>query len=95
MDVTGNPLTILAADVATTAVIVWLGNVHIWEISFSEYLSSAATCQINNLNNKEIWFGQGAADLETVRSGHLGNINGGLKIPAGGITAGKVRIYIK
>ncbi len=32
MDITGNPLLITAADVAGVAVILWTGNIHIWEI---------------------------------------------------------------
>lgn len=82
---------------AGVAVIVWVGNVHIWEIAFSEYAANTDSCTIQNLNGKAIWFGRAPAtgDLETVRSGHLGTINGGLKIPLAGITAGKVRIFIK
>ncbi len=94
MDITGNPLIILASDVVGVAVIVWTGNIHIWEISFSEYSSASNSCELTRTNGKELWFGQGAADLETVRSGHLGNVNG-IKIPANGITGGVVRIYHK
>lgn len=94
MDITGNPLIILAADVATVAVVVWTGNIHIWEISFSEYLAAGNSCLLNRLNGKELWFGQGAADLETVRSGHLGTVYG-IKVPAAGITNGVVRVYFK
>lgn len=95
MDITGNPLVITATDVASVAVIIWTGCVHIWEVAFSEYATQAASCSLRNLNGKEIWFGQGAADLETVRSGHLGTINGGLKVLAVGITNGTMRIYMK
>ena len=34
MDITGNPLIIFASDVVGVAVIVWTGNIHIWEIWF-------------------------------------------------------------
>lgn len=95
MDITGNPLLINAADVAGVAVVVWVGNVHIWEISFGDYLTQAAFCIIENLNGKQIWYTSGEADVATIRSGHVGTINGGIKIPAGGISAGTVRIFIK
>jgi len=95
VDITGNPLLVTATDVASVAVVVWTGDIHIWEISFGEYATAAATCSIRNLNGKEIWFGQGASDLETVRSGHVGTVNGGLKVLVAGITNGTVRIFFK
>lgn len=97
MDITGNPLLINAADVASVGVIVWTGNLHIWEISFSNYAAATDSCSILNLNGKVIWFGHAplTGDAETVRSGHLGTINGGIKIGVGGITSGTVRIFIK
>lgn len=94
MDITGNPLIILAADVATVPVIVWTGDIHIWEISFSEYVAQGNSCLLQRLNGKELWYGSGAADLETVRSGHVGTVQG-IRVPVLGITSGEVRIYFK
>ena len=93
-DITTNPWTIAAADVVTDQVI-WKGNVHILQIEMQGYALDTDVCTIKNLAGKIIWQGNGAADLQTVRSGHLGNIIDGVKITAGGITAGFVRIYIK
>jgi hypothetical protein len=95
VDITGNPLIILAADVATVAVIVWTGDIHIWEISFGGYTAQASSCLIENLNGKQIWYTSGEADIATIRSGHVGTVNGGIKIPAVGITSGTVRIFFK
>ncbi len=55
------------------------------------------TTQLLNLNGKVIWAGHAPAtgDLETQRSGHIGNINGGLKVALGGITSGTMRIFFK
>jgi hypothetical protein len=96
-DVTGNPLTVHAADVATVAVVLWQGNIHIWEIAFSEYAANTDNATLLDLNGKVVWYGHAplTGDLETVRSGHVGNINNGLKVAIGGITSGTMRIYFK
>jgi len=93
-DITTNPWTIAAADVAA-AQIIWRGNVHILNIEMQGYAADTDVCTVLNLAGKVIWQGNGASDLETVRSGHIGNIIDGVKFGAGGITAGFVRIYIK
>lgn len=95
MDISTNPLTIDAADVAVVGVTVWLGNVHILQVEFQGYINDNDTCDVLNLAGKTFWHGNGASDLETVRSGHSGWCMGGIKIPVGGITNGTVRIYIK
>jgi len=95
MDVSTNPLRIDAADVVAAGVTVWTGNVHVLQIEFENYIADADTCQIQNAAGKQFWNGNGAADLETVRSGHIGWAMGGLKIPIAGITNGSVFIYIK
>ncbi len=64
MDVTGNPLIILASDVAgltsaspntitisgTTYLIVWKGNAHVYQVEFMQYASTASTCNIDRYN---------------------------------------------
>lgn len=94
IDVTTNPWTIAAADVVA-AQTVWKGNVHILNIEMEGYAADTDTCVILNLAGQVIWQGNGAADLQTLRSGHIGNVIGGVKFGAGSITAGFVRIYIK
>jgi len=107
MDITGNPWIILAADVAPGApllvsngsggfmLIVWKGAAHIFQVEMMEYTSDSDTCDINKLNQKDFWDGNGAQDLETVRSGNLGWTNDGITIPQGGIISGIVKIYHK
>lgn len=94
-DLTGNPLIIDAADVAAAPLTVWKGAVHVAQIEFSEYAADGDTCIINKLNGKEFWTGNGAADLQPVRSGNLQWSNDGLVIPQLGIKNGRVKIYIK
>jgi hypothetical protein len=95
MDISTNPLRIDAADVLAAGVTVWTGNVHVLQIEFADYIADADTCAVQNFAGKVFWHGNGAADLETVRSGHIGTAMGGLKIPVGGISNGSVYIYIK
>lgn len=94
MDLTQNPLRVDAADVAAVAVVAWVGNIHVLQIEFQGYLADADTCDVLNTAGKNIWHGDGAADKETVRSGHIGTING-LKFGVGSITNGSVKIYYK
>jgi hypothetical protein len=94
MDITGNPLVIDAADVAAVAVIVWTGNIHIYDIEFMGYTADADTCVLTRGNGKPLWQENGASDLKTLRSGHIGTVNG-VKIAIGGITSGSVKIYFK
>ena len=97
MDITSNPLVVTAVDVAAGPVVVWIGCVHILELSFSEYAAATDSATLLDNNNKVVWFGHApiTGDLETLRSGHLGNSNNGLKVAQGGITSGKLRIYKK
>jgi hypothetical protein len=95
MDISSNPLRIDAADVVASPVTAWLGNVHVLQVEFADYIADADTCIINNKAGKTFWHGNGAADLQTVRSGHVGTCMGGIVIPTGGITNGSVYIYIK
>ncbi len=92
MDNTSNPWTIDAADVVASDLEVWVGEAHIYQVEFQDYTSDADTCTVNQNNGKIFWFGNGAADLQTVRSGNAGFANG-ITIPMGGITNGSVRIY--
>jgi len=95
MDITGNPWIIDAADVAAVAVTVWRGAARIYQVEFMKYIADTDTCVINRFNGKDFWDGNGAADLETVRSGNVGWTNDGITIPVGGITNGTVKIYHK
>lgn len=94
-DVSTNPITISAADVAAGAVILWTGNVEVLQVEMEQYTADTDTVILQLLNGKPFWNGNGAADLQTVRSGRLGWAMGGLKVPQGGITNGNMRIYIR
>jgi hypothetical protein len=95
MDISTNPLRIDSADVIAGPVVVWTGNVHVLQVEFQGYIADADTCVIQNIAGKQFWMGNGAVDLETVRSGHIGWCMGGIKIPQAGISNGSVFIYIK
>lgn len=95
MDVSTNPLTINAADVAAGPVLVWTGNVHILQVEFQGYLADGDTCDVLNFANKVFCHLDGAADKQTVRSGHVGWCMGGIRVGTLGITNGSCRIYIK
>lgn len=94
VDNTSNPWTVAAADVVAGPVILWVGQVHVFQVEFQAYTGDTDTCVINQANGKIFWFGNGAADLQTVRSGGIGWANG-ITIPQNGITNGFVRIYHK
>jgi hypothetical protein len=72
--------------------VVWRGRAHIYQVEFQFYAADTDICTIDQYNTKIFWYGNGASDLETVRSGNLGWCNG-LLIPNSGITNGYVRIY--
>jgi hypothetical protein len=93
-DNTSNPWTVAAADVAAGPVILWAGQAHIYQVEFQAYAGDTDECTINQTNGKIFWYGNGAADRQTVRSGGVGWANG-IVIPINGITSGFVRIYHK
>lgn len=94
MDNSSNPWTVDAADVAASALEVWKGKSHIYQVEFQDYSGDTDECIVNQSNGKIFWYGNGAADKVTVRSGNLGWTDG-IVIPLGGITNGSVRIYHK
>lgn len=95
MDITGNPIIVTAADVAAAAVTVWKGAIHVLQVVFEEYIADTDTAVVNRLNGKQFVSLNGSSDLQSVRVGNLGWTVDGLVVPIGGITNGKVSIYIK
>ena len=63
------------------------------QVEFAGYALDTDTCELQDLDSKTIWIGNGASDLETVRSGKLGVIHKGVKLTT--LTAGKVYVYIR
>ena len=92
MDVSSNPWTIDAVDVATTPATVWRGKVFVTNIELVQYVAPTDTALINQYNGKFFAFLQGASDLETVRTGNLRHADG-IVIPTLGITNGRICIY--
>ena len=95
MNVTSNPLTIAAADVIAGPVTVWVGNVHVLQVELQGYIADTDTAEMLNAAGMVFCHLDGASDLETVRSGHVGWCMGGIKVAQLGITNGTLRIYIK
>lgn len=93
-DNSSNPWTVSAADVAAGPVVLWAGQAHILQVEFQAYTSDTDECTVNQTNGKILWYTNGAADLQTLRSGGIGWTNG-VVIPQNGITNGSVRIYHK
>lgn len=90
----GNPLSVSAADVAAAPLVLWLGNIHVLNIEFQGFTADTDTCDILDTAGRVVWHGDGANDKQTVRSGHIGTVIG-LKVATAGIVAGFVRIYYK
>lgn len=94
MDITSNPLVINAADVAAGPVTVWTGNVHVRNIIFSQYSSINDFATVNQSNGKFFSYLAAASDLESVKDNNVEWARG-LVVPQGGITNGKLAIYIR
>src|SRR5215475_8608632 len=92
-DVTGltptTPGTITINGV--TYLIVWKGPIPVLQVEFAEYTGDTDTAQVNRFDNFDgssprlFAFLNGAADLETVRTGVVGWSPNGLLIPNNGI----------
>jgi hypothetical protein len=65
----------------------------IGQVEFTGYNAGTDYCVIEDLDGKVIWRGDGAADLETVRSGKIGWVHRGVQVTT--LTAGSVIIYIR
>jgi hypothetical protein len=94
MDITTNPWIILASDVSAAPLTVWPYNVHIRNIEFAQYIATTDFALINQINGKEFAFLSADSDLETVKTNNVEWARG-IVIPQGGITNGKVLIYIR
>lgn len=92
MDNTSNPITIDAADVAASDVLAWKGRITVLQVELQDYAADTDIATVNQFNGKICAFLNGAADLETVRTGFIGSMDG-LVVPMGGITNGSLRIY--
>ena len=66
-------------------------EIKVEQIEFSSYSVDTDTVSIQDKNGRIIWEGNGASDLQTVRSGKIGWVDG-LKVPT--LTAGKIIVYL-
>ena len=69
-----NPLIFNPADGSAT--IVFKNRMKIHQIEYAGYLSANDSCEVQNQNGQTVWYGDGKVDLDTVRSGKIGWING-------------------
>ena len=92
MDNTSNPITVDAADVAASAVEAWKGRITVLQVELVDYVADTDTALVNQSNGKFLAFLNGASDLETVRTGVIGSMDG-ITVPLGGITNGKLCFY--
>jgi len=72
--------------------LLWPFEVKIIQIEFESYAADTDTCTVTDRNGKLVWQGNGSSDLQTVRSGRIGWVEG-LKLTA--LTSGKVLVYLE
>ncbi len=94
MDITTNPIIIDAADVVVGPLTVWESNLHVRNIEFSEYNSINDFAEVFQANGKFFAYLTAASDLETVKTNNVEWARG-IVIPQGGITNGRLAIYIR
>lgn len=87
---TGNPWTLDTVS----ATPFWTGLVEILYIEMIDYTVDTDTVQLKDGFGRVVWEGNGAADLEPVRSGHVGTVHG-LALTASNNAATRVRVYWK
>lgn len=89
-----NPGDVISVT-GTFYLVVWRGTAHILQVEFQKYIADTDTAIVVKYNTKPFADLNGAADLQSVRTGNIGWTNDGLLIPNNGITNGSVRIFHK
>lgn len=77
----------------TFYLVVWKGAAPILQVEFCGYTLDTDTATVDRYNTKDFAILNGAADLQTVRSGVVGWTVDGLLIPNNGIPHGELKIY--
>lgn len=72
--------------------VLYSSRIFVKQFQFMQYLNDTDNVVVQDKNGREVWAENGAADLETVRSGAVGAIEG-LIVPT--LVNGKLLIYIK
>lgn len=87
-DVTGNPWVLDTPG----AGLVWTGNVKIANAELAGYAADADNAILKDAAGRVVAVLNGSVDLQTVRTGKIAWVNGGLAIPT--LTSGKVYVYL-
>jgi hypothetical protein len=72
-DISGRPWIL---GTATPATPVWKGWINVEHFEYVAYAAQGDTVVLKDVNGKIVWSAKGASDLEEVRSGKVGWING-------------------
>lgn len=89
-DVSTNP--IILDTPGSASALAWKGNLKIENIELQGYAADTDTAVVKNAAGKVIATLNGAVDLQPVRTGKIGWVQGGLYLDS--LVAGKVVIYI-
>lgn len=86
----GNPWTLDTVS----AIPFWTGQIDVLYIEMIDYTLDTDTVQLKDGFGRVVWEGNGAADLEPVRSGHVGWVHG-MAFTASSNAATRVRVYYR
>lgn len=75
----------------TGATVLWPSRVKINNIEFAGYAVDTDNCLVQDKHGRTVWIGNGSSDLQTVRSGKIGWVDG---LILNTLTSGKVYVYI-
>lgn len=56
--------------------ILWKSNIAVLQIEFSGYSAATDTCVLKDRNGRTVWSATGATDMEPIRLGNIGWVNG-------------------
>jgi hypothetical protein len=93
-----NPLIFHPGDPQSAA--FFTGKMKITQVEFSGYLNATDVCEVQTVGGNTIWYADGRTDLDTVRSGKIGWVDG-LKVPVTttngktNIPSGQVLVYFE
>lgn len=87
-NLTTNPWVIDTAGAA----LLWPATVFVDHFEFANYTADTDTVVVKNRAGINAWSDNGASDLRTIRSGHIGAVHGGLSVPT--LSSGLLYIYL-
>jgi hypothetical protein len=89
-DISARPWKI---DTANANVIIWPSWMDIEHIEFSGYSTQGSVAQLVDRNGRIVWTATGTSDLQQVRSGKVGHVNG--LICTACENGGVILVYVK